>query len=171
MTSVLSLNSIGWLLAELAHFWNFGWLAGWAGLRKEIGNQIVIQSRMSWLVTMQNFNSIAQSVLKLSHCKKVFNNDNDDDDDDTHQGWIIVRDGRYSVADKKNSWKRPHGELGPIHNSSCTDRLMLYIFTIATVFGTLVLLLNQPFILDNIDQRKVLNNWQETHQVITFQVI
>ena len=40
---------------------------------------------------MQNFNLIAQSVLKLSHCKKV-NNDNDnndnddDDDDDTHPG-------------------------------------------------------------------------------------
>ena len=27
-------------------------------------------------------------------------NDNDDDNDDTHQGWIIVRDGKYSVADK-----------------------------------------------------------------------
>ena len=34
-------------------------------------------------------------------------NDNDynddDDNDDTHQGGIIVRDGRYSVADKKTS--------------------------------------------------------------------
>ena len=31
------------------------------------------------------------------------NNDDDNDDDyaDTHQGWIIVRDGKYSVADKK----------------------------------------------------------------------
>ena len=29
------------------------------------------------------------------------NDDNDNDDDDTHQGWIIVRDGMYSVADKK----------------------------------------------------------------------
>ena len=37
----------------------------------EIKNQIVIQSTISWLVTMQNFNLIAQSVLKLSHCKKV----------------------------------------------------------------------------------------------------
>jgi len=40
---------------------------------------------------MQNFNLIAQSVLKLSHCKKVHDNDNDnnddnDDDDDTHPG-------------------------------------------------------------------------------------
>ena len=52
---------------------------------------------------MQNFNLIAQSVLKLSHCEKVHddNDDNDDnDDDDTHPGWIIVRDGKYSVADK-----------------------------------------------------------------------
>ena len=58
---------------------------------------------------MQNFNLIAQSVLKLSHCEKVHNDDNDDNDDDnddndddndTHQGWIIVRDGKYSVADK-----------------------------------------------------------------------
>ena len=70
----------------------------------EIGNQIVIQSRMSWLVTMQNFNLIAQSVLKLSHCEKCHDDDDndndDDDDDDTHSGWIIVRDGKYSVADK-----------------------------------------------------------------------
>ena len=53
---------------------------------------------------MQNFNLIAQSVLKLSHCEKVHNNDNDDndDDDDTHPGWIIVRDGKYSVADKND---------------------------------------------------------------------
>ena len=52
----------------------------------EIGNQIVIQSRMSWIVTIQNFNLIAQSVLKLSHRKKVSNDNNndDDDDDDTH---------------------------------------------------------------------------------------
>ena len=34
MTSVPSLNSIGWKMAELAHFWIFGWLAGWAGLHK-----------------------------------------------------------------------------------------------------------------------------------------
>ena len=69
--------------------------------------QIVIQSTMSWLVTMQNFNLIAQSVLKLSHCKKVSNDDDDDDDNDddndTHPGWIIVRDGKYSVADKNCS--------------------------------------------------------------------
>ena len=48
---------------------------------------------------MQNFNLIAQSILKLSHREKV-HDDDDDDNDDTHQGWIIVRDGRYSVADK-----------------------------------------------------------------------
>ena len=30
------------------------------------------------------------------------NNDEDnDEDDDTHPAWIIVRDGKYSVADKK----------------------------------------------------------------------
>ena len=58
---------------------------------------------------MQNFNLIAQSVLKLSHCEKVHDNDDDDnddndnDDDDTHPGWIIVRDGKYSVADKKSN--------------------------------------------------------------------
>ena len=52
---------------------------------------------------MQKINLIAQSVLELSHREKVHddNDDNDDnDDDDTHQGWIIVRDGKYSVADK-----------------------------------------------------------------------
>ena len=38
--------------------------------------------------------------------QKSINNDDDDDDDnnddndDTHPGWIIVRDGKYSVADK-----------------------------------------------------------------------
>ena len=52
---------------------------------------------------MQNFSLIAQSVLKLSHCEIRHDNDddnNDGDDDDTHPGWIIVRDGKYSVADK-----------------------------------------------------------------------
>ena len=53
---------------------------------------------------MQKINLIAQSVLELSHRENADddNNDNDDDnDDDTHPGWIIVRDGKYSVADKK----------------------------------------------------------------------
>ncbi len=31
--------------------------------------------------------------------KKVDDND-DNDNDDTHQGWIIVHNGKYSVADK-----------------------------------------------------------------------
>ena len=31
---------------------------------------------------MQNFNLIAQSVLKLSHREKVHDDDNDDNDDD-----------------------------------------------------------------------------------------
>ena len=55
---------------------------------------------------MQKINLIAQSVLELSHRENADddNNDNDDDndDDDTHPGWIIVRVGRYSVADKNN---------------------------------------------------------------------
>ena len=55
---------------------------------------------------MQKINLIAQSVLELSHRENADDdNDNDDnnDDDDTHQGWIIVRDGKYSVADKKRT--------------------------------------------------------------------
>ena len=55
---------------------------------------------------MQKINLIAQSVLELSHRENADDNDNDDndndDDDDTHPGWIIVRDGKYSVADKKH---------------------------------------------------------------------
>ena len=43
---------------------------------------------------MQNFNLIAQSVLKLSH-RDIDHNNNDDDNNDTRQAWIIV-----SVADK-----------------------------------------------------------------------
>ena len=56
---------------------------------------------------MQKINLIAQSVLELSHRENADDNDNDDndndndDDDDTHPGWIIVRDGNDSVADKK----------------------------------------------------------------------
>ena len=55
---------------------------------------------------MQKIHSIAQSVLELSHRENADdddndNDDNDNDDDDTNPGWIIVRVGRYSVADKK----------------------------------------------------------------------
>ena len=46
---------------------------------------------------MQKINLIAQS-----HREK-FDEDDEDDDDDTHQGWIIVRDGMYPVADKKRA--------------------------------------------------------------------
>ena len=46
---------------------------------------------------MQKINLIAQGVLELSHRENL----HDNNDDDTHQGWIIVRDGMYSVADKK----------------------------------------------------------------------
>ena len=58
---------------------------------------------------MQKISLIAQSVLELSHREKVHDNDNnnnnddDDNDADTHPGWIIVRDGMYSVADKKKT--------------------------------------------------------------------
>ena len=44
MTSAPSLNSIERKLAELAHFQIFSWLAGRAGLRGEVGNEIVIRS-------------------------------------------------------------------------------------------------------------------------------
>ena len=47
---------------------------------------------------MQKINLIAQGVLELSHRENA-DNDNDNDND-THPGWIIVRDGMYSVADK-----------------------------------------------------------------------
>ena len=52
---------------------------------------------------MQKINSIAQSVLELSHRENADDDDDDDDndDDDTNPGWIIVRIGRYSVADNK----------------------------------------------------------------------
>jgi len=44
------------------------------------------------------------------------------------------------------------------------DRLLLLIFVTITLFGTTVLLLNQPFIMDAIDQAKVIEDWVETHQ-------
>ena len=54
---------------------------------------------------MQKISLIAQSVLKLSHCENADDNDDNDDDnnddDNPHPGGIIVRVGRYSVADKK----------------------------------------------------------------------
>ena len=55
---------------------------------------------------MQKINLMAQSILKLSH-REILHDDYDDyddydNDDNTHQGWIIVRDGKYSVADKKS---------------------------------------------------------------------
>ena len=55
---------------------------------------------------MQKINLIAQSVLELSHREKVHDNDKTDNDDDTHPGWIIVRDGKYSVADKNGNGKK-----------------------------------------------------------------
>ena len=60
---------------------------------------------------MQKINSIAQSVLELSHSENADDDDDDDDDDDnddddTHLGWIIVRDGKYSVADKNGDQGR-----------------------------------------------------------------
>jgi len=44
------------------------------------------------------------------------------------------------------------------------DRLLLYVFVIATVVGTLFLLLNQPFVMDHINQQEVLSKWTDTHQ-------
>ena len=58
---------------------------------------------------MQKINLIAQSVLELSHCENSHNEDEDDDgedDNNTHQGWVIVRGGMYSVADKKRKKER-----------------------------------------------------------------
>ena len=54
---------------------------------------------------MQNLNLIAQSVLKLSHCEN----------NNTHQGWIIVHDGKYSVADKNldTIWIQNDPDLAP----------------------------------------------------------
>ena len=48
---------------------------------------------------MQNFNLIAQSVLMLSHCKKVNdnNNDNDDDDDDDSNRTIFRQTSRVKT--------------------------------------------------------------------------
>ena len=39
-------------------------------------------------------------IAKKYHDDDDDNNDNNDND--THPGWIIVRDGKYSVADNKN---------------------------------------------------------------------
>ena len=67
---------------------------------------------------MQKINLIAQSVLKLSHRENADDNDNDNDDDndddDTHPGWIIVRVGRYSVADKKERMEKVKDNVEPI---------------------------------------------------------
>ena len=55
---------------------------------------------------MQNFKSIDQSVLeRYPIVKKVHNNNNDNDDnnDDTYSGWIMVRNRKYFVADKKDT--------------------------------------------------------------------
>ena len=35
--------------------------------------------------------------------QKSINDNDNDNDDDTHPGWIIVRVGMYSVADKNNN--------------------------------------------------------------------
>ena len=70
------------------------------GTMDEIKNQIVIQSTMSWLVTIQNFNLIAQSVLKLSHCKKCWRWRRRRRQRRHPPGLNYSRDGKYSVADK-----------------------------------------------------------------------
>ena len=68
-------------IGQISKFQFFSWLAVWLVCVGEIWNQIVNQITMSWLVTMQNFNLIAPSVLKFV---KMTNCDNDGDD--THQG-------------------------------------------------------------------------------------
>lgn len=44
------------------------------------------------------------------------------------------------------------------------DRLLLYIFFIVTVVGTCFILLDQPFVMDKINQQEVLTKWIDTHQ-------
>ena len=88
---------------------------------------------------MQKINLIAQSVLELSHREKSDDEDEDEDedDDDTHPDWIIVRDGMYSVADKKRRnetrngkrWKetdadRQKGMVGEI-GAACWSQISL----------------------------------------------
>ena len=96
-------------IGEVSPFWNFFskieiWLVGPVCMC-EIGSRIRIQSAWPWQVSMQKINSIAQSVLELSHRENA-DNDNDNDDDDTLPGWIIVRVGMYSVADKNQCISR-----------------------------------------------------------------
>ena len=74
---------------------------------------------------MQKINLIAQSVLELSHRE---NSDEDDDDNDTHQGWIIVRDGMYSVADKNQVNVNCLPRRRSLFSSSRTDCLSKAIF-------------------------------------------
>ena len=50
---------------------------------------------------MQKISLIAQSVSELFHREKV----HDDNDNDANPPWIIVRDGIYSVADKKKTFR------------------------------------------------------------------
>ena len=65
---------------------------------------------------MQKINLIAQGVLELSHREKSGRQQRQRQRRRRrrhHQGWIIVRDGMYSVADKKNrslfeKVKKPH---------------------------------------------------------------
>jgi hypothetical protein len=61
-------------IGKVSPFWNFFskieiWLVGPVCVCR-ISSRIRFQSTMSWQVTMQNFNLISQSVLKLSHCEK-----------------------------------------------------------------------------------------------------
>ena len=76
-----------------------------------IDSRIRIQSTKSWQITMQKINLIAQGVLELSHRENADDDDNDNDNDDTHPGWIIVRDGMYSVADNDGNYLWPWAEV------------------------------------------------------------
>ena len=77
---------------------------------------------------MQKINLIAQKRSSYPIVKKSDDDeDEDDDDNDTHQGWIIVRDGMYSVADKNKLWfKRYLTSLWLIGTTNSIYQIKLY---------------------------------------------
>ena len=108
---------------------------------------------------MQNFNLIAQSVLKLSHCEIDHNDkdNNNDDDADTHQGWIIVRDGKYSVADKNSE----DASIG------CRSHLFAYHINWVGYFQRNKLPFFNPrgFGVTNLNRRILLRNYCENKYI------
>ena len=65
MTYVPNSNSIGWKLAELAHFEIFGWLgrSAWVKLETEFGFKADSHNKSPY----KNFELLPQSVLELSY--------------------------------------------------------------------------------------------------------